>query len=229
MRHKTITLCPTTYELSKKMPNFSQWVRDQVLKHGRTNNMHKESRIMFHRECGNDVPADWKQFTDGTFAWFGYCDSCNTDVVWRPRQWVKTVHFTLTTIGLPGNQHLIGCCHLISTKVLKVHGGNVLAAMKYSSRLHFAHATHVIHSQDIAGSVHHEWRYCNGIAASNRNTMRQDWIFVVSPRGGTTMIEWERNRSCQCDGCYATVFKHEPMYYYNGNKICELCAVVLGL
>jgi|DEB0MinimDraft_3_1074331.scaffolds.fasta_scaffold08561_4 hypothetical protein len=86
MRHKTITLCPTTYELSKKMPNFSQWVRDQVLKHGRTNNMHKESRIMFHRECGNDVPADWKQFTDGTYAWFGYCDECNTDVVWRPRQ-----------------------------------------------------------------------------------------------------------------------------------------------
>ena len=86
MRHKTITLCPTTYELSKKMPNFSQWVRDQVLKHGRTNNMHKESRIMFHRDCGSDVQAEWKQFTDGTYAWFGYCDTCNSDVVWRPRQ-----------------------------------------------------------------------------------------------------------------------------------------------
>ena len=157
MRHKTITLCPTTYELSKKMPNFSQWVRDQVLKHGRTNNMHKESRIMFHRECGNDVPADWKQFTDGTYAWFGYCDECNTDGVWRPRQWAVTVHFTLTTIGWPGNQHLIGYCHSISTKDPKVLGGNVLAAMRYSSQLHFAHATHVIHSAVTAGSVDHDW------------------------------------------------------------------------
>lgn len=31
MRHKTITLCPTSYELAQKMPNFSQWVRELVL------------------------------------------------------------------------------------------------------------------------------------------------------------------------------------------------------
>ena len=68
------------------MPNFSQWVRDQVLKHGRTNNMHKESRVMFHRECGSDVQAERKQFMDGSFAWFGYCEACHSDVVWRPRQ-----------------------------------------------------------------------------------------------------------------------------------------------
>ena len=40
--------------------------------------------------------------------------------------------------------------------VLKDLGGNVSAAMKYSFQLHFAHATHAIHSQAIAGSVPHE-------------------------------------------------------------------------
>jgi hypothetical protein len=31
MRHKTITLCPTTYEIAKKMPNFSKWIRETLL------------------------------------------------------------------------------------------------------------------------------------------------------------------------------------------------------
>ncbi len=31
MRHKTITLCPTTYEIARKMPNFSQWCRKIIL------------------------------------------------------------------------------------------------------------------------------------------------------------------------------------------------------
>jgi DnaJ-class molecular chaperone len=30
MRNKMITLCPTTYETAKKMPNFSAWVRNQL-------------------------------------------------------------------------------------------------------------------------------------------------------------------------------------------------------
>ena len=34
MRNKMITLCPTSYELSKKMPNFSAWVRQMVLENG---------------------------------------------------------------------------------------------------------------------------------------------------------------------------------------------------
>jgi hypothetical protein len=33
MRHKTITLCPTTYETARKMENFSQWVRYELRKH----------------------------------------------------------------------------------------------------------------------------------------------------------------------------------------------------
>lgn len=31
MRHKTITLCPTTYEIARKMDNFSAWIRIQLL------------------------------------------------------------------------------------------------------------------------------------------------------------------------------------------------------
>ena len=30
MRQKLITLCPTTWELANKKPNFSSWVRDQL-------------------------------------------------------------------------------------------------------------------------------------------------------------------------------------------------------
>ena len=30
MRHKMITLCPTTYEIAQKMPNFSAWVRTKL-------------------------------------------------------------------------------------------------------------------------------------------------------------------------------------------------------
>jgi len=31
MRNKTISLCPNSFELAQKMPNFSNWVRKQLL------------------------------------------------------------------------------------------------------------------------------------------------------------------------------------------------------
>lgn len=30
-RHKMVNLCPTTYEIAQKMPNFSSWVREKLL------------------------------------------------------------------------------------------------------------------------------------------------------------------------------------------------------
>ena len=36
MRHKTITLCPTTYEIARKMDNFSAWIRHELMKHPAT-------------------------------------------------------------------------------------------------------------------------------------------------------------------------------------------------
>lgn len=31
MRHKMVSLCPTTYEKAQKIENFSKWVRDRLL------------------------------------------------------------------------------------------------------------------------------------------------------------------------------------------------------
>ena len=31
MRHKMVSLCPTTYEKAQKIDNFSKWVRDKLL------------------------------------------------------------------------------------------------------------------------------------------------------------------------------------------------------
>ena len=31
MRHKTITLCPTSYEIAAKMDNFSAWIRSKLM------------------------------------------------------------------------------------------------------------------------------------------------------------------------------------------------------
>ena len=63
------------------------------------------------------------------------------------------MNFTLISTGLPKNLNLHGYYPLMGTKVLKDHGGNALVVMKYSTLLHFAHATHVIRSQDIAEIV----------------------------------------------------------------------------
>jgi len=32
MRQKMITLCPTTYEMARKMDNFSAWIRQELMK-----------------------------------------------------------------------------------------------------------------------------------------------------------------------------------------------------
>jgi len=37
MRQKLITLCQKSFELSLKKPNFSRWVRDQLLKEVKKN------------------------------------------------------------------------------------------------------------------------------------------------------------------------------------------------
>ena len=83
MRNKMITLCPTTYELSKKMPNFSGWVRKMILENGKKTGITKPDREMLHRECDTFVVARWQHMMDGTYAWFGYCETCQCDVQWK--------------------------------------------------------------------------------------------------------------------------------------------------
>jgi len=36
MRQKLITLCPNSFELAQKKPNFSSWVRNKLLEEGGT-------------------------------------------------------------------------------------------------------------------------------------------------------------------------------------------------
>jgi len=33
MRNKTISLCDKSFEVARKMPNFSGWIREQLLRH----------------------------------------------------------------------------------------------------------------------------------------------------------------------------------------------------
>jgi len=35
MRQKLITLCPNSFELAQKKPNFSAWVREKLLEEGK--------------------------------------------------------------------------------------------------------------------------------------------------------------------------------------------------
>ena len=74
MRHKTITLCPTSYERARKMPNFSQWCRKIILNADTINDiqqLEKDNEKM--RQLLSDI-IDGKK-------------------VWIPKQgWVKNMY-----------------------------------------------------------------------------------------------------------------------------------------
>jgi len=82
MRNKMITLCPTSYELAQKMPNFSLFVRQMLLQGRQNGPVERPDREFLHRECGNFTMATWKPLIDGTFAWVGDCE-CGSLVTWR--------------------------------------------------------------------------------------------------------------------------------------------------
>jgi DNA-directed RNA polymerase subunit RPC12/RpoP len=48
MRQKLITLCPNSFELAQKKPNFSQWVRNKLLEEG--GSIEKEA-LMHRYKC----------------------------------------------------------------------------------------------------------------------------------------------------------------------------------
>lgn len=71
MRHKMITLCPTTFEMASKMKNFSKWVRQKMLEqHGQQ--QEQEANYTRYR-----CPACWKVFVDR--ANFGEMHCMNRD------------------------------------------------------------------------------------------------------------------------------------------------------
>ena len=54
MRQKLITLCPTTWELAMKKPNFSEWVRDKL----RSERNQTEMKVKYCRYCGKSHPIE---------------------------------------------------------------------------------------------------------------------------------------------------------------------------
>ena len=89
MRPKTITLCLTTHEISKKIPNFSKWVREQILNYDLgAVKQKKQTKELMCKKCNSFIECTWEQFTDGTYAWYGYCPSCKTNKTWTPKRWL---------------------------------------------------------------------------------------------------------------------------------------------
>jgi len=68
MRQKLITLCPTTFEIAQKMPNFSAWVRGKLFEESKQ--PLDESQILFKYKC----PV---------------CKIEQLDVIRRPRECLK--------------------------------------------------------------------------------------------------------------------------------------------
>lgn len=58
MRHKMVNLCPTTYEIASKMPNFSKWIRQKILEE-QAEKEEKEQNYTKYR-----CPACWNVFVD---------------------------------------------------------------------------------------------------------------------------------------------------------------------
>lgn len=54
MRPINVSLDATTWELAKKKPNFSAWVRDQL----RSERNQTETRTRYCRYCGKNHPVD---------------------------------------------------------------------------------------------------------------------------------------------------------------------------
>ena len=72
-RQKMITLCPTTYEIAQAMPNFSQWVREQ-LKYA-TLGKRQEQLVRYTYDCDECETRFTLDHRDDFF----YCvrDGCN--------------------------------------------------------------------------------------------------------------------------------------------------------
>lgn len=69
-RHKMVNLCPTTYEIARNMPNFSKFVREQLLKQDKRNTFVTE----YHMWCP-DHP-EYVRVSDHPPRFGMYCTTC---------------------------------------------------------------------------------------------------------------------------------------------------------
>ncbi len=70
-RHKMVNLCPTTFEIASKMPNFSKWVRAALLETDKRNSFRTE----YHMWCP-DCP-EYVRVSDNPPRFGMYCTKCN--------------------------------------------------------------------------------------------------------------------------------------------------------
>ena len=72
MRHKMVSLCPTTYEKAQKIPNFSKWVREKLLE---DSNPMEEVRKYFAlcKDCG----TQWGSYVKKRVPKPGFCPECS--------------------------------------------------------------------------------------------------------------------------------------------------------
>ena len=72
MRHKMVSLCPTTYEKAQKIPNFSKWVRDKLLE---DSSPMEEVRKYFGlcKDCG----TQWSSYNKKRVPTPGFCPQCS--------------------------------------------------------------------------------------------------------------------------------------------------------
>ena len=86
-RHKMVNLCPTTFEIASKMPNFSKWVRQALLETDERNTF----RMRYQMWCPEH--PELLMFRSTVPRWDPYCEiedekgrCCNTELVGK---WVQ--------------------------------------------------------------------------------------------------------------------------------------------
>lgn len=70
-RHKMVNLCPTTFELASKIPNFSKWVRQQILQTDQRNTF-----VVKYQMWCPDHPEYIRTY-DAVPRFNPYCTTCN--------------------------------------------------------------------------------------------------------------------------------------------------------
>ena len=69
MRQKLITLCPNSFEIAQKKPNFSSWVRKKLLEE----TIEDETTYQWHYQC--PLCHELKTFPNQELEW--KCNMCN--------------------------------------------------------------------------------------------------------------------------------------------------------
>ena len=77
MRQKMITLCPTTYEIAKKMNNFSGWIRQELMKkYAMVGKAKPDIDVIYGAWC-EDCDVTFTNKTKFLIEYSHYCTKCH--------------------------------------------------------------------------------------------------------------------------------------------------------